>query len=203
MCIGGTDVFNDNKYGLYDSQIYDIETGQIVDKEEIKKALQQDVYDKFINNYQDTVDLGIDLDLKLVKDKKGNTHQAVNVKEKFHFVKVFKVDVRDILQSCDISIFSRGFLYTSLAYLNFPTNTLIIDGETPSNEVICEKFGLGKTKLYEVYKELEKADVIKRKKINGQPIIYFNPFLHSCGLVDKDTYKLFEDSLYNPIKRNS
>jgi len=190
-----------NKYTIEEGQIVDTETGQIVNKEEIQKAIEQDTYETYLRNADKLFAIGSRPSSKIVKDKRGNEHNSYNVKEGYHFVKVFKVDVRNTLESCDLSIYSRAFLYSCLAYLNFPTNTIVIDGESPTLEVLCKKFKLGKTKMYEVFKELEKIDLIKRKKINGQLIIYINPFLHSCGLVDSETYNLFKDSLYNPINR--
>lgn len=184
-----------------DGQLIDIRTGEIINKNDIKQALQREIYLKTHDNMAEAVELGIDIGIKLVKDKKGNDYHSINIKEGYHFVKVFKVDMRYTLESCNLSIFSRGFLYSCLAYLHFPTNTLVMDGESPTNEMICERFNIGKTKLYEVYKELDKIDINKRKKINGQLVIYLNPFLHSVGLVDVETYKLFKDSPYNPINR--
>jgi hypothetical protein len=190
-----------NKY-VYneEGQIIDITTGEIIDKKEIVKAYQEHVSDVITNSNLDLIDIGENLGIRVVKDRRGNEYRSYNVKEGFHFVKVFKVDVRDMLESSKMSIISRGFIYSCLAYLHFPTNTLIFNGSTPTNEQICEKFMIGKTKLYEVLKELEKLEIIKRKKINGQTVIYINPFLHSSGLVDVETYNLFKDSVYNPIK---
>ena len=192
-----------NKYTVENGQLIDVETGQIVDKKDVKKAYEKEIYHAFMKSHHEQVELGIQSDLRVVKDKRGNEFQSLNVKEGFHFVKVFKVDVRFLLESSKMSIFSRGFLYTCLAYINFPTNTLIINGQQPTNEIICDLFGIGKSKLYEVYKELEYLDVIKRVKVNGQWIIYINPFLHSTGLVVKVTYEMFKGSLYNPENRSS
>lgn len=189
---------NDNRYVVYKGQLIDIETFEIIDTHAIRKAKEKQLkqeYDKLTNELNEIGEVST---IKMVKDKKGNEHSVLNVKEGFHFVKVFKVDIRNIIETCNLSIVARGFLYTCLAYLYFPTNTLVIDGESPSNEVICEKFGIGKTKLYAVYKELEKLDIIKRKKFNGQMVIYLNPYLHSVGFVDIETCKMFNDSEFNP-----
>jgi hypothetical protein len=186
------------KYGIDNGQIYEIETGRIVTSKEVRREYEHHVYDQFMTSAQDLINIGEKISFKMVKDRRGNEYQSRNVKEGFHFVKVFKVDMREMLEVNQVSIFSRGFLYSCLAYLQFPTNTLVLDGESPTNEKICEKFKIGKTKLYEVYKELEKLDVIRREKVNGQMVIYLNPFLHSCGLVDKNTYDKFKDTQYNP-----
>jgi hypothetical protein len=184
-----------------ENQLIDISTGEIIENEnQIVKIHQNHLYEEVIKSNEALVKIGKNIGMRIVKDRKGNIYNSYNVKEGYHFVKAFKVDIRDMLETNKLSIISRGFIYTCLAYIHFPTNTLVIDGETPTNERICEKFGLGKTKLFEVYKELEKLEVIKRKKFNGQTIIYINPFLHSSGLVDTETYNLFKDSIYNPNK---
>lgn len=191
----------ENELIYVEGKIVDPSTGQIFNAEEIKKAIDIDTLKTYKDNNLKLIELGLNSDFRVIKDKRGNEYQSTNVKEGFHFVKVFKVDVRNMLEHSQMSIISRGFIYSCLAYLHFPTNTLVIDGKSPTNELLCEKFMIGKTKLYEVYKELEKLEVIKREKINGQMVIYINPFLHSCGLIDTETYKLFKDSLYNPINR--
>lgn len=185
-------------YTFENGNIVQVSTGEIVDLKEIKSAFEKNLCDEFIKTHQTALKAGIELNIRLVKDKRGQQYFTTNVKENFHFVKVFKVDVRDALETHNLSIFARGFLYTCLAYLHFPSNTLNINGQSPTNELLCEKLNVGKTKLYEIYKELEKYEIIKRKKINGQMVIYLNPFLHSCGLVDIETYNLFETSVYNP-----
>lgn len=113
-------------------------------------------------------------------------------------MKMFIVDIRDLLESYDLSVYARSFILTCMAYLNFPTNSLIIDGQTPNNDQMMDKFKMGKTKLINVYKELENCDVIKRKKVNGQLVIYLNPFLHCRGYVDIETFRMFKDSEFNP-----
>jgi hypothetical protein len=187
-------VYND------DGQLIDITTAEIINKKNIVKAYQKHILNEVEKVNSELIDIGENIGIRIVKDRRGNEYHSYNVKEGFHFVKVFKVDVRDMLESSKMSIISRGFIYSCIAYLHFPTNTIIFNGETPTNEMICEKFMIGKTKLYEVYKELEKYEVIKRKKINGQTVIFMNPFLHSSGLVDVETYNLFKDSVYNPVK---
>lgn len=80
----------------------------------------------------------------------------------------------------------------------------LLNSPTPFKErkEVCELVGVGKTKLYEIYKELEKYHVIKRMKLHNGTVIYFNPFLYSCGgLIDIETYNLFKDTGYNPINR--
>lgn len=53
--------------------------------------------------------------------------------------------------------------------------------------------------MYNILKELEMHDIIKRVKANSSNIIYFNPFLYaSGGIVHNDTFKLFEESIFNP-----
>jgi hypothetical protein len=183
-----------------DNQLIDIETGEIINTKDISKAHEKYLYEQFINSAAELNSIGESIKVRIVKDRKGNVYHSYNVKEGYHFVKVFKVDVRDMLETSKMSIIARGFIYSCLAYIHFPTNTIVFNGETPTNEKICEKFGIGKTKLFEVYKELEKLEVIKRKKFNGQTSIYINPFLHSSGLVDTETYELFKDSVYNPVK---
>lgn len=62
---------------------------------------------------------------------------------------------------------------------------------------------IGKSKIYEIFNELEQFNIIKKEKTGVGFIIYLNPFLHSCGLVDKGTYNIFENSIFNPLHNMS
>jgi hypothetical protein len=190
-----------NRYQNYDGQIVDLKTGEIVDLEQIKQAIEISLYDKYIESAQTLIELNQDVNFRLVTAKNGESYSCVNVKEGYHFVKVFKVDVRRMLETFKPSHYARSFIYTFLSYVHFPTNSIVIDGECPSIEKLCEVFDVKKTKLYETLKELEQYEIIKRKKINGKLVIYINPFLHSTGLVHEDTYKMFKDSGYNPYNK--
>ena len=190
---------SENRYTMHGSQIIDIETGELVNTSELTKLINQKINEEYTDRIADIIALNGDVEFKLVRNRSGNEYSAVNLKEGFVYTKLFRVDVKFMLENYKMSIIARGFLYTAMAYIHFPTNSIVIDGENPTVESLCETVGIGKTKLYEILKELEELDVLQRKKLNGRLCIYLNPFLHSCGLVDIETYKLFKDSPYNPL----
>lgn len=189
-----------NKYRIENGKLIDSSTGEIISKKEIKKAYQAEVALSLLENEKELNEVGESLGLRLVQDRRGNDHQVLNVKEGYHFVKVFKVALRDVLSVNKLSKAAKSAYLDFEAYTHFPTNTIIVDGETPDTEKLCELLELKKTRLYDVLKELETAELIKRKKINGQLVIYINPYIYCCGLVDHDTLELFKTSTYNPIK---
>nr|WP_156736285.1 hypothetical protein [Mycobacterium sp. E3298] len=189
----------EDKYGKHGEQFYDVETGKIVELDELSKAINESIQEEYAKGVSYLVSLGMKIPLRLVKARNGESYNIINIKERFHFTKIFKTDVRFVLDEFKLSVYSRAFLYSLLPYLYFPTNTVIIDGKNPEIDDLMKLVGIGKSKIYEVMNELENLNIIKREKVNGKLIIYFNPFLHSCGLVDTETYKLFENSIFNPL----
>lgn len=189
-----------NKYRFENNVLYDQSTGEVIDKKEIRKAYQAELASIMLENELELSDIGEHLGLRLVQDRRGKQFHVINVKEGFHFVKVFKVALREVLAANKLSKAAKSAYLDFEAYTNFPTNTVIVNGETPTTEQLCELLELKKTRLYDVLKELETADLILRKKINGQLVIYLNPFIYCCGLVDNATLELFETSPYNPIR---
>ncbi|MEH7116066.1 hypothetical protein V7128_01405 [Neobacillus vireti] len=191
-----------NKYRIENGVLYDQFTGEVIDRKEIKKAYQAELANFMLESELDLNEIGERLDLRVVSDKRGKTHHVINVKEGFHFVKVFKVALREVLSTNSLSKAAKSAYLDFQAYTSFPNNTVIVDGETPDTEKLCDLLDLKKTRLYDVLKELETADLILRKKINGQLVIYINPFIYNCGLVDQSTLELFESSQYNPTINN-
>jgi hypothetical protein len=195
-------VFTQNKYQIdKNGVLYDADTGEVINKKEIKKAYQAELAKQLLENELELNEINEHMGLRLVQDKRGSDYHVLNVKEGFHFVKVFKVALREVLSVNKLSKAAKSAYLDFEAHTNFPTNTVIVNGETPSTEVLCELLELKKSRLYDVLKELETADLVKRKKINGQLVIYINPYIYCCGLVDHDTLEIFKDSSYNPINR--
>lgn len=192
-----------NQYMNHGNQIYDVSTGEIIDIDQISKAKNNQILELYVQNIERLLKIDGDIEYKLVKNKQGETLPVVNVKENYEFMKVFKVDLRGLLETVKLSLSAKGFLFHMSAYLHFPTNTIVCDGKSPSIKDLCEMLEVKQTKLYEILKELESKDIIKREKINGSLVIYFNPFLLSCGYVDFETYKMFRKSNYNPINTKS
>jgi hypothetical protein len=189
------------KYSIEEGQMVDTYTGEIINTDEVKKAYQNDLLMKFLSSESNLQDIGETLGLRLVQDKKGNDHHVLNVKEGYHFVKVFKVALREVFSVHKVSKAAKATYLDFQTVTQFPTNSVVIDGESPTLDKLCEFLDLKKTRLYEILKELESADLIMRKKMNGQLVIYINPYIYCCGLVDYETLILFKDSQYNPFNR--
>lgn len=179
----------------------DVSTGEVVNIQKIIQLKQKQAELDFQKVQTEILALGgTDKDVKIVKYK-GKENECVTIKENYEFGKVFRVDLRDIVGNANLSIYAKGFITTFEPYINFPTNSIVIDLKTPTQEEMQDRLGVKKSKMFQILKELENNDIIKKVKINGQTIIYFNPFLYCCGkYVHQDTYELFKDSIYNPIK---
>jgi hypothetical protein len=189
-----------NKYRFENEVLYDQSTGEVIDKKEIKKAYQAELARIMLENEMELNEIGEHIGLRIVSDRRGKQSHVLNVKEGFHFVKVFKVALREVLSNNNLSKAAKSAYLDFEAYTSFPSNTIIVNGETPDTERLCKLLDLKKTRLYDVLKELETAELIQRKKINGQLVIYINPYIYCCGLVDNETLELFKHSRYNPIQ---
>jgi hypothetical protein len=189
-----------NKYRFENEVLYDQSTGEVIDKKEIKKAYQAELARIMLENELELNEIGEHIGLRIVSDRRGKQSHVLNVKEGFHFVKVFKVALREVLSNNNLSKAAKSAYLDFEAYTSFPSNTIIVNGETPDTERLCKLLDLKKTRLYDVLKELETAELIQRKKINGQLVIYINPYIYCCGLVDNETLELFKHSRYNPIQ---
>lgn len=132
---------------------------------------------------------------------KNKEYVCKTIKNNHTFNKDFKVELRDIMKSKTLSKNARCFLGTMTPFISFPTNTIIIDSENPSIAKISEILGFKTRAISYILSELEKEDIICRKKVNGSSIIYVNPFLYCSGAyVEKSTYDLFCNSKFNNIK---
>lgn len=181
-----------------DGKVVDSTTGEVMNKKEIKKILRDDVSDYALENEIEMQKLGETLGLQIVTDKRGSKHSVLKVKGDYEFVKVFKVALREALSTNTLSKSAKSAFLDFQSQTSFPTNTIIRNGQTPTTEQLCEWLDLKKSSLYNVLKELEDCEFIRRMKINGQSVIYVNPFIFCCGLVDYQTIELFEFSKYNP-----
>jgi len=181
-----------------DRQVVDIATGEVIDKKEIQELQVSDLEHDTNQLNQELRASGSETVYKLVKiyNEKFN---CVEIKKGFTYGKVFRVELRKIMENKVLSKNARVVIATLEPFLSFPRNTVIINSKTPTMKEIQNIVEIGKTNLYQALAELEEKEVIKRVKSNGQTLIYFNPFLYvSGGYVEVDTYELFKHSQYNP-----
>lgn len=194
---------NDIRYIVDDDgRFIDLDTGEVIDNKEIVDAIETKRNEDFISKTNEMIKLGY-RDVDRIVKYKGIEYPCVTIKEKYTYGKVFRVALREIMKDGKLSLNARAFIATFEPYISFPYNTIIVDSQHPNQEQIEEMLGLKRTALYKTLKELEMYDIIKRIKTNSVTVIYFNPFLYaSGGIVHSDTYKLFENSVFNPINNN-
>lgn len=194
-----TEVENNPRY-IYteDRQLVDKVTGEIINKKEIQ-GLQVDDLQYGTNELNKELRAsGSEVTYKLIRVY-GEKFNCIELKKGYAFGKVFRVELRKIMGSKKLSKNSKVIIATLEPFLSFPKNTIIIDGHTPTIKELQDYLVIGKTSIYQAFSELEEQEIIKRTKISGQTIIYFNPFLYSSGgYVETDTYELFKYSQYNP-----
>ena len=190
----------ENKYYVTDeNQIIDTTSGEIIRFEDIKKAKEQKIIDKFLETQSELASIGSGTELILLKYK-NKEYNCVSIKKNYTYNKEFRVEMRDIMKSKQLSKNARLFIGTMTSFVSFPSNSILIDFKNPTIEDLVNIVGINKNLISEALKDLEYHQITKRVKVNGQMIIYFNPFLVCSGYcVDHIVYELFKDSIYNPI----
>lgn len=186
-----------------DNQIYDTSTGEILDKKELKLAAEIKIKETSRAITREMIDMGIYLDVRVVRDTFGEEYNSINIKENYEFNKIYRVELMKLFNEIQLDAISYAFLGRFTPCLHFPSNSLMLNGTHPSQVEMADAMGIGKTKLNEVLKQLEFYNIIKREKINGKLYIFFNPFLYSTGVVSLDTVRLFKESVFNPYKPTS
>lgn len=185
-----------------DGRIIDKDTGEIIDNKEIINAKEIKRNENFIIATEELVQLGYDGVDRIVKYK-GIKYPCVTIKEKYTFGKVFRVALREIMKNGKLSLNARAFIATFEPYISFPYNNIIINSQYPSQKDIEDMLGLKRASIYNILKELEMYDIIKRIKVNNSCIICLNPFLYaSGGIIHSDTFRLFEKSVFNPTNND-
>jgi len=185
-----TEIYLD-RYLIGDGDVTDLETGEQLSRKVGHAILNQKIKDDHKSNVEMMLELDGDVETRLVKNKHGKSFNAINVKKGYDFVKTFKVELREIVDESSLSLDACGFMYKMINHLHFPSNSIVIDYSNPSIDKLCEVVKVKKSKLYKILKELEEEQFIIRTKIDGDLIIYINPLLHSCGLVDTKVYNMF------------
>lgn len=171
--------------------------GQQLDKKELERMFTTQLF--LTSSEEITYANSMGLSVELIAQKyKSETYNCIKIKPNAEFGKVFRVNARELALKSNMSEKCWAFISKTEPFIAFPTNSIVIKGSSPTLEELSKFMGYGQSKLYETLKELEDNEVIKRIKIKGNTIIYFNPFLYCSGkVVLTEVYNYFEDSQYN------
>jgi hypothetical protein len=188
------------QYRLIDGQFMNVETAELIHKEDLRKSVEKQQLEDFYNAHATLNSLGISSNLRLVRTRSGSKHLCVKVKEKHTFNKVFRVDMRWLLENVDLTEREQLFLFRFENYLHFPSNSVLVKGSHPTIEEMATMMNIKSDKVVRnTINSLEEKDIIKTEQIGNRRVIYFNPFLISTGgIIEVETYSKFENSKFNP-----
>ena len=173
-------------------------TGEVImSNDELKDIIIQRQKDEFKKGREILQSLGLDQEYNLIKINKEET-DTILVKKGYDFNRIFRVEMRNVMNNklFELSLGAKAFIGQFTPFITFPENSIIVDGNRPTINDYMNLMGIGKSKLYSIFKELEKYEIIKRVNLGTKLIIYFNPYLYSCGYVNRETCELFKDSTY-------
>ena len=182
-----------------EGKIVDKLTGEVIALDEIANIISQRNKELVEQNNKTILELGLTPDYALIKNN-GIEYPVKKIKEKYEFNKIFRGEVKNVMTNEEIklSLGARAFIGTYSPFVTFPMNNVIVDNQYLSIESIMHTLEIGKNKTYEILKELESYEIIKRIKMGKQNNIFFNPFLYCAGgVVHKDTYEMFKKSRWS------
>jgi len=195
---------NNTRYYKLENGLYvDIETGECNSRTNFLKLEKEEQQTAVEEKNKKLIELD-SFPSKLVLFK-GAEYDTKTIKKNNQFSKIFRVEVRKLMmdKDRDLSIYARATIATLEGFISFPSNRVVINSSTPTLEELQKLIKVGRTKLYNIFKELEYYDIIKRKKEGNISVIYFNPFLYCAGkLVEIETYNMFKDSVFNSSNDN-
>lgn len=172
-------------------------SGMILSKKDLEQMFASEIVYDNISDIQYAKNLGLSIQIKIQKYK-GKSYNCINIKNNCTFGKVFRVNIRELVENSNMSDKCWTFISKTEPYIHFPTNAVAINSANPTLKQLENLIGFGRTKLYDTLKELEENEVIKKIKNNGDIIIYYNPFLYCSGKsILVETYDMFKDSKYN------
>lgn len=184
---------------LNEGLIIDKETGEILTQEQYHDEFHEDLKNAISLYVKSCINVGENPKLELRKI--ANTKQAcVPIKEKYHFNKVFRVDMQSLMLRGNLNKDELAFIGFMQNFIAFPNNDLVINHAYLSIEELSKIMGINRNALSKAIKSLEEKQVLKMiKRHRHAPIIYINPFLISSGgVIAFETYMMFKDTIYAP-----
>lgn len=112
------------RYDKIGNQIVDTHTGEIIDTDDIKRTVEEDLLTHANQSVRTLSELGINAEVRIIKDKLGEPYEVFSVKENHEFNKIFRVDVNYMFENSDLSIEAAGFLDDLLANYISPLTLL-------------------------------------------------------------------------------
>lgn len=189
-----------SEYKINGSTVFDISDGTVIDLNEVRRAKEKEAINTFNNSLGELDKLGISSNLTIVNHRNVE-YRCVEIKRDFEFNKNFRVEVRDLMLDNELTKNARCFIGTITPFISFPSNAIHVRYKNPTYKQLLKIMDMSLPTLTNTLNELEQKNIIVKIKINGQMVIYFNCFLYIAGFcVEKSTYDLFVNSIYNPIK---
>ena len=184
---------------LHANQFVDLESGEILTKDEMKKIqtkrteeIKLDFFDD-INKISLTI-LELENQQRVVnkRSKKSKKDNKVRFQYKsgYEFNKVFRDKIKEgEYMKLDKNEKLAHFVLRD--FVSHPSNAIVIDGKIPKVEELAKICSLSKPTLTDALVSLEEKGLIKRVQEGKYKMIYFSPEYYSGGWVDGETLELF------------
>lgn len=130
-----------NKYIRNDKEVVDTETGEKIDLQDLKRAFEDDLIERSKVVSMTLLELGIHCEVKIIKDDFGEPYESFNVKKGFEFNKIFRKDVNLMFENSKLSPESYAFIGRFSSSLHFPSNSVLLNNQHPTQEEMSEAFG--------------------------------------------------------------
>lgn len=177
------------------TKVVDDSTGEKIDKR-TALALQEEELEGYVARLnQERGSLG-ETSFYFVHKRYSKLYVAREVRiEEGGFTKMYNKKFEFMIEHELLSKNAKIFLFTVFPYIQYLESNVVFAGSHPSYDVLMKIMDMSKPTLMKTLSELEALEIIKRKSMNGDNIIFINPHLLSRGkIVRKEVFDMFDSS---------
>lgn len=183
---------------LNKKKVADMETGEVINKGTALDIMQDELEGAVFRINQEREALG-ETTFYQVKKRYSRLYvvREVIINEG-GYTKMYNKKFEYLIENKALSKNARCFLFTVQPYIEYIESTVVYAGFNPTYDKLMEIMDMSKPTLMNTIAELEKLEIIKKKSLNGNIVIYINPHLLTSGkIVKKEVFDLFDSSRWN------
>lgn len=174
-----------------------LETGEIFTKSEVTKYIKGKIEEFNIivvaQLKNEALNNGVEIDQRLYnsRSKRKTTKKLKDRYDGGEFNIVYRERIGEIMRKLNAT--EKGVWYSLGELATYPTNTVMIDGEIPSLEMLSEYVGMSDRNLRRYLKTLEDLDLIKSTQCGYRKAYVINPKYYATGKdLVLETLRLFD-----------
>lgn len=184
--------FTSDYIQLNDEEYINIDTGEIISKEEFS-AFKKEIALEYTNiRAQEAAMLGISLDIYIGKTKPPKKKSKPECSFRNGAYNMFYRVSQDKLHEKIKDPYALLIFYELAMKIKFPYNYVSMNDDVPTYTELCKILNVGIRKFQQCIKLLEEEKIIRIVQVQHRKRIYVNPEYCASGTaIDKKTLKMF------------